>query len=80
MGTLSTHQPFVWSLTGRRVGRLLWKRLSWLPVEGGVDMVQLRKKDLPGRALLEVGLRLKQAIDGRALLIVNERVGRSAGL
>ena len=43
-------------------------------VEGGVDMVQLRKKDLPGRALLEVGMRLKQAIDGRALLIINERV------
>ena len=37
-------------------------------------MVQLRKKDLPGRALLEVGQRLKQAIDGRALLIINERV------
>ena len=43
-------------------------------VGGGVDMVQLRKKDLPGRALLAVGQRLKQAIDGRALLIVNERV------
>ena len=43
-------------------------------VEGGVDMVQLRKKDLPGRALLEVGQRLKQAIDGSALLIINERV------
>ena len=43
-------------------------------VEGGVDMVQLRKKDLPGRVLLEVGQRLKQAIEGRALLIVNERV------
>jgi thiamine-phosphate pyrophosphorylase len=43
-------------------------------VQGGVDMVQLRKKDLPGRALLEVGQRLKQAIDGRALLIINERV------
>ena len=35
-------------------------------VGGGVDMVQLRKKDLPGRALLAVGQRLKQAIDGRA--------------
>ena len=43
-------------------------------VQGGVDMVQLRKKDLPGRALLEVGQRLKQAIDGQALLIINERV------
>ena len=37
-------------------------------------MVQLRKKDLPGRALLQVGQRLKQAIDGHALLIINERV------
>lgn len=43
-------------------------------VQGGVDMVQLRKKDLPGRALLEVGQRLKQAISGKALLIINERV------
>ena len=44
-------------------------------VEGGVDMVQLRKKDLPGRALLEVGT-AAEAGDRRprALLIVNERV------
>ena len=43
-------------------------------VEGGVDIVQLREKDLPGRHLLDLAMKIKQAIEGNALLIVNERV------
>ena len=43
-------------------------------VQGGVDIVQLREKDLPGRPLLEIAMKLKEAINGKALLIVNERV------
>ena len=43
-------------------------------VEGGVGMVQLREKDLPGGELLTLAERLKRAIDGKALLIVNERL------
>ena len=43
-------------------------------VAGGVDMVQLREKDLPGRRLLELAASLKRRIGNRALLIINERV------
>jgi thiamine-phosphate pyrophosphorylase len=43
-------------------------------VAGGVDMVQLREKDLPGGELLRLANSIKRAIGGRALLIINERV------
>ena len=43
-------------------------------VEGGVDMVQLREKDLPGGPLLKLAQSLKDAIGDEALLIINERV------
>ena len=42
-------------------------------VAGGVDLVQLRDKDLPGGALLELAAALRSACAGRALLLVNER-------
>jgi len=42
-------------------------------VAGGVDLVQLREKDLPGGRLLELAASLKEAIGGAALLIINER-------
>ncbi len=42
-------------------------------VEGGVDLVQLREKDLPGGELLELAASILAAIAGRAKLIVNER-------
>lgn len=43
-------------------------------VAGGVDMVQLREKDLPGGLLLKLAIDIQEAIAGRALLIINERV------
>lgn len=43
-------------------------------VEGGVDMVQLREKDLAGGRLLRLAQSLKEAIQDKALLIVNERI------
>ena len=43
-------------------------------VQGGVDLVQLREKDLPGGQLLALAESLLKAIGGRANLIVNERV------
>ncbi|MCH7714383.1 MAG: thiamine phosphate synthase [Chloroflexi bacterium] len=43
-------------------------------VEGGVDMVQLREKDLPSGQLLKLAQSLKDAIQDKALLIINERV------
>ena len=42
-------------------------------VEGGVNLVQLREKDLPTAELFELGAELQRAIAGRALLIVNDR-------
>ncbi len=43
-------------------------------VNGGVDVVQLRDKELPGGELLELARELEKAVRGRALLLVNERV------
>ena len=43
-------------------------------VRGGVNVVQLREKDLPGGPLLEVAERLRRLTEGSALLFINERV------
>ena len=43
-------------------------------VRGGVNLVQLREKDLPGGQVLELTERLREVIEGSALLFVNERV------
>jgi thiamine-phosphate diphosphorylase len=40
-------------------------------VAGGVNLVQLREKELPDNDLRELGLRLRRATVGRALLLVN---------
>ena len=49
-------------------------------VTGGVDLVQVREKDLHGAQLLDLALRLRDAIGDRALLVVNERVDVAAAL
>ena len=41
--------------------------------DGGIDVVQVREKDLPGGALLTLVQELREATRSRALLIVNER-------
>jgi len=43
-------------------------------VEGGVNVVQLREKDLPARDLFALGMRLREITRGKALLLVNDRV------
>ena len=43
-------------------------------VTGGVDLVHLREKDLPGGELLRLAWSLKEAIAGRAMFMINERV------
>jgi thiamine-phosphate pyrophosphorylase len=43
-------------------------------ISGGVDMVQLREKDLPASELLELALRLRSITDGKALLVINDRL------
>ena len=62
-------------VTDRRLGdeSTLVERIS-AAVSGGVDMVQLREKDLPGAKLLELSHRIKDAIGDSALLVINERV------
>ena len=47
-------------------------------VDGGVGMVQVRDKELPGGRLLSLVEELQRAIGGRALLLVNERVDVAA--
>ena len=42
-------------------------------VAGGVDLVQLRDKELPGGALLALASRLRQVMPPHARLLVNER-------
>ncbi|MBI4339965.1 MAG: thiamine phosphate synthase [Chloroflexi bacterium] len=43
-------------------------------VDGGVNMVQLREKDLPGGHLLTLAERLREITQGKALFLVNDRV------
>lgn len=43
-------------------------------VDGGVNVVQLREKDLPAGELLQTAQRLRTITQGRALLIVNDRL------
>ena len=42
-------------------------------VAGGVDMVQLRDKEQPACDVLELAVAIKDAINGRALFLVNDR-------
>ncbi len=43
-------------------------------VAGGAGMVQLRESDLPGGRLLELAQTLRRITDGRALLVVSDRI------
>ena len=45
-----------------------------LALRGGVNMVQLREKDLPSGKLMETALALRLLTKGRALLFINDRV------
>ena len=47
-------------------------------VAGGVNLVQLREKDLPGGRLLALAESLKSAIGDSARLVINERVDVAA--
>ena len=47
-------------------------------VDGGVTLVQLRAKEMPGGRLLALADELMQAIGGRAVLLINERVDVAA--
>ncbi len=67
--------PIVCLVTDRfAYRRLPLRELISQAVEGGVNMVQVREKDLPGGDLLRMSTEIKEAVAGRALLIINERV------
>ena len=68
-------KPCLCLVTDRNVGdpTTLVSRVAQA-VDGGVDLVQLREKDLPGGILLELAHEIKQAIGDRAALVVNERI------
>ena len=78
---LSLPDPCLCLVTDRHVGdeSTLVERVAEA-VAGGVDLVQLREKDLHGAQLLELADRLRQAIGHRALLVINERVDVAAAL
>jgi thiamine-phosphate pyrophosphorylase len=43
-------------------------------LDGGVNLVQLREKDLSARELWGLAIRLRELTEGRALLLVNDRL------
>ena len=43
-------------------------------VSGGVDMVQVREKDLPAGELLKLARRLRAITKGKAMLVINDRL------
>ena len=51
-------------------------------IDGGVNIVQLREKDLPAAELYSLALRVKNIVGNRALLLVNDRldVAMAAGV
>jgi len=58
----------------RRLGDRPLLSVALSAAEGGVDALQLREKDLPGRELLELGLKLHKELGSAAALLINERV------
>ncbi len=74
-------EPCLCLVTDRSVGdsATLASRVA-AAVAGGVDLVQLREKDLPGSRLLDLAQTLRDAISGQARLLVNERVDVAAAL
>ena len=59
-------------LCGQRVDKLEDKVAA--AVKGGVNLVQLREKDLPSGQLIELAVRLRKATSGSALLFINDRL------
>ena len=58
----------------RRCGGRALEEVVEAAVSGGVDIVQLREKDMPAGPLLDLALRLRQITASRASLFVNDRI------
>ena len=71
--------PCLCLVTDRRLGgdQSLVSKVAQA-VAGGVNLVQLREKDLPGRPLLELAGELRAVIGNSAMLLINERVDVAA--
>ena len=67
--------PIVMLVTDRRAcGERKLDEVVSSAVDGGVNVVQLREKDLSGADLYHLAQKLRAAVGGRALLLVNERI------
>ena len=67
--------PCVMLVTDRKLaGERKLEEIVGAAVDGGVNVVQLREKDLPGADLYYLAERLRDVVGTRALLLVNERV------
>jgi thiamine-phosphate pyrophosphorylase len=79
--SLALPEPCLCLVTDRRIAdeRTLVSRVAQA-VAGGVDLVQLREKDLPGGKLLELAEALKKAVGSSALLVINERIDVAAAM
>lgn len=74
-GRLRSWLPLVMLVTDRRLaGERPLIDAVLLALEGGVNAVQLRERDLPPRELHELASALRSAMGGQALLFVNDRV------
>ena len=76
--------PCLCLVTDRRLGGEQTLESVVLPtvvaqaVAGGVNLLQLREKDLPGRLLLKLATELRGVIGSSVLLLINERVDVAA--
>ena len=72
--SIALPQPLLCLVTDRTLGdeAAMVDRIA-AAVVGGVDMVQIREKDMPGGLLLELADEINSATGGRSLLMINER-------
>ena len=50
-----------------------------LALDGGVDLVQLREKQLPAEALFALAVKLRAVTIGRAIFLINDRIDVALG-
>ena len=67
--------PAIMLVTDRQAcGERRLEDMVEVAVGGGVNVVQVREKDLPAAELYGLSLRLRQICGGRAMLLINDRV------
>jgi thiamine-phosphate pyrophosphorylase len=66
--------PLLMLVTDRKRSRLPLVEAVSRAVAGGVDLVQVREKDLPAAELFDLVVSLRDVTAGRAKLLVNDRV------